>query len=168
MTHAERQEVFHRDWTARGDCLVERPVDALQNSAVGELRKEPIDRLIERELAVLDEHHRCRGEDRLGHRRDAKYRVAPHRVVAAERFRPDHIDVHVLITSHERDDAGKLALRDADRHRFVQMLKTGLRFGIQHHSSNADGLGDRPILSLRVRKARLDHQAKHSVGTRLQ
>ena len=137
VTHAKSQQVFDRDGPPSRNCLVERPVDALQDLAVGELRKEPVDGLINCELAVLDEHHRGRGEDRLGHRCDAKDGVAAHRLVTVKRHHAHRVDVHVLITSDQSDHPGELALRDASGHGIVQTAKAGL-LRIDHpHNSNA-------------------------------
>jgi hypothetical protein len=40
------------------------------------------DRLVQRDLAVLDQHHRRRGDDRLGQRGDAEDRLPGHRGTA--------------------------------------------------------------------------------------
>ena len=50
-----------------------------QHLAVGQLGQPPVHRLVEPEPALLDQDHRRRGGDRLGHRGDAEDRVAPHR-----------------------------------------------------------------------------------------
>ena len=68
--------------------VVERPVEPLQHPAVGELGQQPIDRLVQPQLALLDQDHRRHRRDRLGHRGDAEDRVAPHRVAPPIAFVP--------------------------------------------------------------------------------
>jgi hypothetical protein len=63
--------------------------DPPEHSAVGQLREQPVDRLVESELAFLDEHHdRSRGH-RLGHRGNSEDCVAAH-VRTFERHLAEH------------------------------------------------------------------------------
>jgi hypothetical protein len=55
-TQAEGQQVAHGDWPVRGHGVVERPVEPLQDLAVGQLGQQPIYRLVQPELAFLDEN----------------------------------------------------------------------------------------------------------------
>ena len=70
---AQRDRAFGRaqSWRARG-------VEALQDLRRGQFREHVADRLVELELALLDELHRRDRGHRLGHRRDAEHAVAGH------------------------------------------------------------------------------------------
>jgi hypothetical protein len=86
IPEAEGQQVAEGDRAVGRHGVVERAVDGAQHPAVGQLRQPAVDRLVEAKDALLDQNHRRRGGDRLGHRGDAKNRVAPHRVGAADRL----------------------------------------------------------------------------------
>src|SRR5438105_4393751 len=58
-----------------------------------ELREIFLDRVIEAELSLVDEHQRCDGRDRLRHRGDAEDRAALHRQVAADVLLPERLVV---------------------------------------------------------------------------
>jgi hypothetical protein len=113
---AKGEQVAQRDRPLRRHGVVERAVDALQDLAVGELRQPGVDRIIEAQLCLLDEHHRGRGGDRLGDRSDAENRVAPHRVLAAERLHADRLDMRLAAPADERDEAGHPAALDMAGH----------------------------------------------------
>ena len=134
MAHAEGQQILDRDRAIGRDRVVERTVDVPEGPAVGQLGQQPVDRLVQGHRAVLHQQHRRRGEDRLGHRRDAKDGVAPHGLVAAERHRADRVDVHLVTLGHEGHHPRHLTSRDASSHRLMQALEPGLRKGCLHHS----------------------------------
>jgi hypothetical protein len=92
--HAQGQQVPQRDGPIRGHGVVERPIESLENPAVGQFRQQPIHRLVEAQPAVLHQDHRCRGRNRFGQRADAEDRVAPHRV-AANSLRADRVRTHL-------------------------------------------------------------------------
>ena len=119
VPHAERQQVLDRDRATRGHRLVERPVDPLQDLAFGQLRKEPVDGLIQCQPALFHKEHRRQRQDRLRHRRDAKDRVAPHRLFTTERHHADRVDVHVLTVRDKRDHTWEFTIRDSSGHGFV-------------------------------------------------
>ena len=84
-------------------------VETFQHLRRGEIRQHLADRLIERELALLDQLHAGRGRDRLGHRGDPEHAVGGHGVVLgqvalAERALIDHL----LAGRGHRDHAGNL------------------------------------------------------------
>jgi hypothetical protein len=78
-THPEGQQVFDRDRPDGGNGLVQRTVDPGQNTAVGHLRQQTVDRVLEVQDAVLDQKHGERGQYRLGERGDPEDRVPTHR-----------------------------------------------------------------------------------------
>ena len=88
--------------------------------SVGKLGQEPIDRLVEAHDALLEQDHRRHGGDRLGHRRDAEDRVAPHRTATINGGHADHIDVCLAPPAHDRDDAGRGATVDVARQDVVE------------------------------------------------
>ena len=55
--HAKGEQVAHRDRPPRRHGVVERAVEPLQDSAVGQLRQQPIDRLVQPQPALLDQDH---------------------------------------------------------------------------------------------------------------
>ncbi len=107
--HAEGQQVAHGDRPVCGHGVLKRPIETLQDLAVGQFRQQPIHRLVQPNLTFLHEDHRRRGRDRLGHRADADDRVAPHRVAAADRLHADRIDMHLAPPADQRDDTGHFA-----------------------------------------------------------
>jgi hypothetical protein len=117
--HAERQQVAHGDRPLRRHRVVERPVEPPEDRAPRQLGQQPIHRLVQPELALLHQDHGRRGRDRLGHRGDAKDRVAPDRVAAAERLHADRIDVHLAAPAEQIDDAGHGAALDMAGHDVV-------------------------------------------------
>ena len=121
--HAERQQVVERDRATGRDRVVEWTVDPPEDPPVGQLGKPRVDRLIQSQLALFDEHHRRRGEDRLGHRGDAKQRVAAHGLGAAERLEADGVDVHVVTLSDQAHHSGHFAVLDTSRHGGVQTFE---------------------------------------------
>ena len=108
-----------RDRPLRRHGVVERAVEARQHPAIGELGQQPIDRLVEAQRALLDQDHRRRGRDRLGHRGDAEDRVAAHRLAAAERLRADRVDVHLAAAADQRDEPRHAAALDVAGHDVV-------------------------------------------------
>ena len=72
----EGEEVPHEDRAPGGHDPAERGVLVLEHLAVGELREQAVDGLVEVEEAVLDAAQRGHGGHGLGHRRDAEQCVA--------------------------------------------------------------------------------------------
>ena len=89
VAEAERQHVVHRDgadgWHRRAVDRAERIEEHL---SIGELGQQVVDRVVEAQPALLDQHERGHRRDRLAHRRDAEHRVAlDRRGLAAGRAR---------------------------------------------------------------------------------
>jgi hypothetical protein len=103
------------------------PVEALHDPAIGKFRKQPIDRLVQPELALLCQDHRRRGGDRLGHRGDAEYRVAPDGVAVAQCPHANCVDLHLAMTADQGNDAGDLAALDVAGHDGMQAVQSSLR-----------------------------------------
>ena len=78
-----------------------------QHLAVGELRQQRVDWIVEPELALLDEDQRRHRSHRLGHRGDAKDAVAAHRLGLATGEVPGDAELDIVATSrqprHARD-----------------------------------------------------------------
>ncbi len=86
-------------------------VEPLQHLGRGEFLDDLARRLVEREAAVLDELHRRRGGDRLGHRGDAEHRPHVHRRLLGEAAPSERALVdHPLRRGGARHDARYLAL----------------------------------------------------------
>ena len=126
IARPKRQQILARDRAVGGNGLVDRAVHALQHAAGGQLGEQPGDRLVQRQPAVIDQEHRRGSKDGLGHRRDAKDRVPPHRPVAAERHGADHVDVDIVALGNQCHDARQAAILDPGRHRLVEPVKAGL------------------------------------------
>ena len=82
---------------------------SLPAPAAGEIGQQLADRLVERELALLDELHAGGRRDRLGHRGDPEHAVGGHGIVLgqvalAERALIDHL----IAGRRHRDHAGNL------------------------------------------------------------
>ena len=106
-----------------GHRVVQLGVRPLQHPPVGQLGQQPVHRLVQPEQAFLDQDHgRDRG-DRLGHRRDAEDRVAPHRLLRVRGHRADRVDVPLAPARDERHEAGHLASLDVAGHHVVQTLE---------------------------------------------
>ncbi len=87
---AVSQQVLDRDGTRRRDLTAVLREDGRVRESGDELRH----RVVERDVAALDQHHDRRAGDRLGHRVDAKdvvslERVARRDVAHSDRF-PEH------------------------------------------------------------------------------
>ena len=105
-----REQVAHRDLA----CGRPRLALADQNFGVGELWDVLRDRIIEPDLAVLDQLHRCNRDDRLCHRIDAEDRLRRHRVRIPRAFGSNGRDVHHLAAPGDKEKpARNLARRDA-------------------------------------------------------
>jgi hypothetical protein len=59
QAHAHGQKVAQGDRPMREHGVVDRPVEPLQDLAPGQLRQQPIDRLVEPQPAFLHQDHRC-------------------------------------------------------------------------------------------------------------
>ncbi len=82
-------------------------VKAFQHLRVGQIRQQLADRLVQRELALLDELHAGGARNRLGHGGDPEHAVGGHRIVLgqvalAERALIDHL----AAGGRHRDHAG--------------------------------------------------------------
>src|SRR5205823_3592141 len=119
----ERQQIAHDDRPRRRHGIVEGRVDSLQHFAVGQLGQQPIDRVAQPQLAFFDQDHRRRGRDRLGQRRDAEDRVAPHRLATTDRLHADRVDMHLTAPAHQRDQARHFAALDIARHDVAHVAK---------------------------------------------
>ena len=75
----ERQDVAHRDRPGRRHGARGRVRRVGEHDPVGQLRQQPVDRLLEGEDAVVDQREGGRGHHRLGHRGDPEDRVRRHR-----------------------------------------------------------------------------------------
>jgi hypothetical protein len=91
-----------------------------------------IDRLVERQPAVVDRGHRRGGGDRLGHRRDPEDRVAAHRLAAAGGGGADHLDLGDAAPGDQRDQAGDLAAGDMARQGGVHAAVPRGRIVVRH------------------------------------
>ena len=80
---AEGQQVARVIGRCAGTVSSSGRVDPRQHAPVGEFRQEPVDRIVEAQLASFDQNQRRNRGDRLGHRRDAEQRVALHRLGAS-------------------------------------------------------------------------------------
>jgi hypothetical protein len=91
---------------------------------LGEFRDVFGDRIVERPLALLVEHHHRDADNRLGHRRNAEDRVAGERFFRFEIL--DAVGVegdHLAVARHERGDPGQLGLVDQRPHRLLVRLQ---------------------------------------------
>src|SRR5215217_4797468 len=115
------EKIANGDRPVGGNGVVDRPVEALEHLPIGELGKEAIDRLIEAELAFLDQDHRGSGGDWLRHRGDAKDGVARHRL-AIDRSPPDHVNFRLAAPADEGDQSGDRAMLDVARHQIMHAI----------------------------------------------
>jgi hypothetical protein len=84
-------------------------VKAFQHLRVGEVGENLSDRLVERELALLDELHGCRRRDRLGHGGDPEHAVGGHRIVLGKVALAERALInHLAASRRHRDHAGNL------------------------------------------------------------
>ena len=111
---------------AQGDRAGRRPqprlsrrVEPLQHVGSRQLRQDTADRLVERELALLDQLHRRDRGHRLGHRGDAKDRVLGHRRAGGKVAPPERALVNdAAVGRRQGYDAGHVAgLDGAPQHR---------------------------------------------------
>ena len=101
----EAEQILDRDRPMGGHGVVELGVDRAQHAAVGELRQQLVDRLLQPQQALVDQRQRRRRGDRLGQRGDPEDRVALQRRVVAERRRADGVDVQLVAVGDERDQS---------------------------------------------------------------
>src|SRR5687767_3851665 len=78
-THCVRKKIAHCNVAFRQDGLVEWSIDTAHYAAVGQFGKPAVGRCLKLNLALLDQHHHASRRNCLGHRSDAKDRVALHR-----------------------------------------------------------------------------------------
>ena len=129
QTEGEGQEIAHADRTLCRHRDVDRRFEALEHAAVGQFWQEIVDRIVEPELALLDQDQGRRRRDRLGHRGDAEDGVAPHRGVALERLPADRLDMGLAAPAHQRHQAGHGAARDVGGESMVQARRSHLAHG---------------------------------------
>ncbi len=113
--------------------VVERPVELFQHPAVGQLGQYRVDRIVQPQLAFLDEDHRRAGGDRLCHRGDAENRVALDRIAAVERFRAERLDMGLTAAADQRDKTGHLPALDEPSHHLPQTAEPGFRRACRTH-----------------------------------
>ena len=85
----------------------------------------------------LHQDHRCRGRDRFAQGGDAKDRVTPDWVAAAQRFCTDRIDSHLAAPADERYDAGNFTALDITCHDIVHAVEPLLRQTARAHYSTS-------------------------------
>ncbi len=85
------------------------------------------DRIVQREPAVLDQHHHGRGRDRLGQRGDPEDRIPDHRRGPLRIGRPGGLDLHPAAAGHQPHRTGH---RAAVHVRLQDVAQTG------HHSTS--------------------------------
>jgi hypothetical protein len=103
--------------------VVERALQGAQHLAIGQLRQQRIDRVVETQRALLDQDHRRGGHDRLCHRRDTKDRVAPHWIATVEHCVADDVDVRLAPPADQRDETGKISALHVTGHGLVHALE---------------------------------------------
>jgi hypothetical protein len=113
--------------------VVHRPVDPAHHAPVGQLGQEPVDRVVEAQHAFLEQDHGGHRGDRLGHRRDAKDAVVPHREAAPHGHGADDVDMGLAPAAEHRDEAGRRAPLDVARHDLVQAVHPVLDQRCAHH-----------------------------------
>ena len=125
--HAKREQVTQRQ---RPDCrhgVIQWPVYPPQHAAVRQLRQQPVDGLIEPELALLNQDHCGHGRNRLGHRCDAEDRVAPDRIAPVPILAADGIHVRLAMPAEQRHNACHLAPLDMTCKDIVHAVEPRLR-----------------------------------------
>jgi hypothetical protein len=137
QAHTERQQVAQGDGAARGHRVVERGVDPPQHAAPGQLGQQRINRVVQAQLALLDQDHRRRGDDGLRHRADAEDAVAAdlhgQRATVAHRQRPQRVGVDLATAADQRDQPRHIAAVDVAGHHVVHALQPRLGQGPGHH-----------------------------------
>jgi hypothetical protein len=103
--------VANRDRAVRRLGVLYRTVDPLQDLAIGKLGQQRIDRIVQAQLALLDQDHRGGSRDWLGHRGDPEDGVAADGGPADGHVAGD-VDVNRVLPAHESDQAGYLATLD--------------------------------------------------------
>jgi hypothetical protein len=92
---------------------------AAEDAQIAPLRNPAMDRIVQLEMALLEEHHQGDRRDRLGHRVDPEDRVLAHRLAALEIHQPDRLAVlDPPSPMDEGQEAGNLAGLDVA---FLQM-----------------------------------------------
>src|ERR1017187_1210281 len=97
---AVAHQMTNGDRSARGLRIVQRGRAGPENTAIRELRYEPLDRVVELESAFLKEEQRGAGGDQLGVGENAKQMVDAHRDVLLLVGPPDTVQVY-QISPHE-------------------------------------------------------------------
>ena len=101
-------QVVDGDRALRRHGAVQRAGGVDQHPHIGELGQPPGDGVGERELALLDERHRRRDGDRLGHRGDPEDGVAAHRQLRADVAVADLVELqHFSAMPDTRDRSGE-------------------------------------------------------------
>jgi hypothetical protein len=90
--HREREQVTYGDRALGRHGVVERRVEPGEHPPAGELGEQVVDRVVEPQHALLDQHQRGDRGDRLGHRGDPEDRVPGDRRAADRpRAQADHL-----------------------------------------------------------------------------
>ena len=103
-------------WLASG-------IEAFQYLRRGQLRQQPGDRPVERELALLDELHRGGRGDRLGHRGDPEHRVGSHHGALGQHATAKRALIdHAVARRRHCDDTRNVAALDRGSKNFIHAL----------------------------------------------
>jgi hypothetical protein len=94
---------------ADGDGVVQRALQAAQHAPLRQFREQQVDRIGERQDAVVHEQHCSRGGDRLGERGDAEDGVAWQRRRVIEGQAPEDLGVDVVAAGQQRHHRRDLA-----------------------------------------------------------
>ena len=144
------QQVLDGDVAVGRNRLVHRPAGVFQHDHIGEFRHPAGDRIVQLQLAFLDQHHDRHRGHRLGHRGDAEQGVALHRRLGGDIAPADDIDVHHLAAApHQRDRAGEQVVVDhpLDRRRDLRQrgsVECGRSLSAVHDVSRPDRCFCRP------------------------
>ncbi len=123
--HGEGEQVPHGDRPGGGDDPAEGGLGVLEDLAVGQLGEEAVDRLVEADHALLDEHQRGHGGDRLGHRRDPEDAVAADGIGAVDRGRALDHGVYGVVPGDQATQPGSRAGDDVAVHDPVDPVESG-------------------------------------------
>ena len=108
-----RQQITKRDRSPRLVGGVQRSVRIAQHAQVRELRCADLDRIVQRESPLVEQHQRRDRRHRLGHRRDAEDGVALDWTLINEVAEPDGGCVDdIAISPFERGGASKASRID--------------------------------------------------------
>ncbi len=107
-----RQQMAHRDRRLRRAHVGKGTVGGDLHLHGREFGQDRRNRLIQTQLALVDQHHRDHAGDRLGHRIGAIQAVDRGRARIAQRLHPAHDLALAVAHADQRDDAGQFAAID--------------------------------------------------------